>query len=155
MDQEMKEYLDRKLASLAMKDDVEKLRQETKANFRQLREEDKTSITELRKETQTVLDQSNQVLASFAQQIKEAESLREQMKQVERFGEQIGQVESLRDEIKQMAEMITALSGKVSESLVERREPLVPATPVPYEDLEKRIRELEARVKTLEKMVLP
>ena len=135
MDQEMKEYLDRKLASLAMKDDVEKLRQETKANFRQLREEDKTSITELRKETQAVLDQSNQILASSAQQIKEAESFR--------------------DEIKQMAEMMAALSGKVSEGFVAWKEQLAPATPVSYEDLEKRIRELEARVKTLEKMVLP
>ena len=131
----MKEYLDRKLANLAMRDDVEKLRQESKANFRQWREEDKSSITELRKEIQAVLDQSNQILASSAQQIKEAE----------RF----------RDEIKEMAEVITALSGKVSEGFAAWTEQPAPATPVSYEDLEKRIRELEARVESLEKMVLP
>ncbi len=131
----MKEYLDRRLSSLATKDDIEKMRQETKAHFRQWREDDKTNVAELRKETQTVVDQSNQVLASSLQQIKE--------------------VESLRDEMKQMAEMIMALSGKVSEGFVERKGEAAPATTASFADLEMRIRELEARLKTLEKMVLP
>jgi len=69
--------------------------------------------------------------------------------------QQIKEVESLRDEMKQMAEMITALSGKVSEGFVERKGEAAPATIPSFPDLEMRIRELEARVKTLEKMVLP
>jgi len=57
--------------------------------------------------------------------------------------------------MKQMAEMITALSGKVSEGLVERKGEAAPAITASFPDLEMRIRELEARVKALEKMLLP
>jgi methyl-accepting chemotaxis protein len=135
MDQEMKEYLERRLLTLAAKDDVEKLRQEVKANFRQLTEEGKTNISEWKRETQTVIDQSNRILTSSLQQIKEVGSLGEQ--------------------VKQMAEMIAALDGKITKSLMERKEELGPASPVSYADLENKIKELEAKVKTLEKMVLP
>jgi methyl-accepting chemotaxis protein len=135
MDQEIKEYLERRLLTLAAKDDVEKLRQEVKANFRQLTEEGKTNISEWKRETQTVIDQSNRILTSSLQQIKEVGSLGEQ--------------------VKQMAEMIAALDGKITKSLTERKEELGPAAPVSYADLENKIKELEAKVKTLEKMVLP
>ena len=46
MDNETKEYLERKLFVLATKDDVEKLRQETKSNFRQVKEEDRANLLE-------------------------------------------------------------------------------------------------------------
>jgi DNA anti-recombination protein RmuC len=49
MDKETKEYLDRKLLSLAQKEDIEKLRQETKVNFRQLKEEGKQTLEEREK----------------------------------------------------------------------------------------------------------
>jgi uncharacterized protein (UPF0305 family) len=155
MDQEMKEYLDRKLLSLATKDDVEKLRQETKANFHQLKEEDKTNIMEWRRETQTVIDLSNQVLTSSLQQIKEMEGLREQIKKMESLKEQMKQTEGLKEEIRQMAEKITALDGKTIEGFAKLKETQVPMAAVSYADLEKKIKELEAKVKTLEKMVLP
>ena len=57
--------------------------------------------------------------------------------------------------MKQMAEMITALGGKVSEGFVERKGEAASATIPSFPDLEMRIRELEARVKALDKMVLP
>jgi uncharacterized protein YdhG (YjbR/CyaY superfamily) len=57
MDQEIMEYLDRKLLGLTTKEDLEKLRQETKSNFRQLREENKNQILEWRQEIKAVLEQ--------------------------------------------------------------------------------------------------
>jgi hypothetical protein len=47
MDQETKEYLDRKLLNSVRREDVEKMRQETKASFKQLKEENRTQWIEL------------------------------------------------------------------------------------------------------------
>jgi len=46
MDQEIKDYLERKLTLLATKDDIEKIRQEANANFRKLKEENKSQTTD-------------------------------------------------------------------------------------------------------------
>jgi predicted nuclease with TOPRIM domain len=129
MDKEMKGYFDQKLLGLATKDDVEKLRQETKANFRQLKEDSKTNLAEWRQETQSAFDQSN------LQRIKE----------VERIGEQI----------KQMAEEVAALHGKIKEGFTEVKEELGSMIKFSYADLEKKINALEVRIKALEKMVFP
>ena len=51
MDKETREYLDQKHVTLAGKDDIEKLRQETKASFRHVREENKTQLQEWKEET--------------------------------------------------------------------------------------------------------
>ena len=50
MDEEIKEYLDRKLLGLTSKEDLEKLRQEMKSSFRQLRDENKNQVLESRQE---------------------------------------------------------------------------------------------------------
>jgi gas vesicle protein len=50
MDEETREYLDRKLLGIIFKEDLEKLRQEMKSSFRQLREENKNQILESRQE---------------------------------------------------------------------------------------------------------
>ena len=57
MDQEIKDYLERKLTVLATKDDIEKIRQETNANFRKLKEENKTQATEWTQEIKGDLEQ--------------------------------------------------------------------------------------------------
>ena len=57
MDQETKQYLERILVGLTTKEDLEKLRQETKSNFRQLKEESKNQILEWRQEVKADLDQ--------------------------------------------------------------------------------------------------
>ena len=57
MDQETRDYLDRKLLMLARKEDIEKLRQETKVNFRQWKEENTTQILEGIQEIKTGLEQ--------------------------------------------------------------------------------------------------
>ncbi len=46
MDQETKDYLDRRLLALTKKEDVEKLRQESKSGFRQLKDETRAQIVE-------------------------------------------------------------------------------------------------------------
>ena len=50
MDDEIKEYLERKLLGLTSKEDLEKLRQEMKSSFRVLREENRNQILESRQE---------------------------------------------------------------------------------------------------------
>jgi exonuclease VII large subunit len=54
MDQET---LDRKLLGLSTKEDLEKLRQEMKSNFRQLREENKNQVLEWRQEVKADFEQ--------------------------------------------------------------------------------------------------
>jgi len=57
MEKETKEYLDRKFLGLVTRDDVEKLRQEVKANFRQVKEESRAQIQEGRQETKSDIEQ--------------------------------------------------------------------------------------------------
>jgi uncharacterized phage infection (PIP) family protein YhgE len=57
MDQETKDYLDRKLLTLSRKEDIEKLRQETKANFRQWKDENTTQVLEGIQEIRSGLEQ--------------------------------------------------------------------------------------------------
>jgi len=57
MDLETKEYLERMLLGLTTKEDLEKLRQESKSNFRQLKEENKNQVLEWRQEVKAELEQ--------------------------------------------------------------------------------------------------
>jgi uncharacterized phage infection (PIP) family protein YhgE len=57
MDGETKEYLERMLLGLITKEDIEKLRQETKSNFRQLKEENKNQILEWKQEVKSDFEQ--------------------------------------------------------------------------------------------------
>jgi len=57
MDLETKEYLERILLGLTTKEDIEKLRQETKSNFRQLKEENKNQILEWKQEVKSDFEQ--------------------------------------------------------------------------------------------------
>ena len=57
MDQETKEYLEKILRGLAAKEDLEKLRQETKSNFRQLKEENKNQVLEWKQEVRADFEQ--------------------------------------------------------------------------------------------------
>jgi hypothetical protein len=57
MDQETREYLERLLQGLTTKEDLEKLRQETKSNFRQLKEENKNQVLEWKQEVKSDFEQ--------------------------------------------------------------------------------------------------
>jgi hypothetical protein len=56
MDKETKEYLDKILLGLTAKEDLEKLRQEMKSNFRQLKEENSKQILEWRQEVKADIE---------------------------------------------------------------------------------------------------
>jgi hypothetical protein len=57
MDKEMKEYFEQKFLVFATKDDIQKVRQESKANLRQLKEEDRDQIVEWRQEIKSDFEQ--------------------------------------------------------------------------------------------------
>jgi hypothetical protein len=185
MDQEMKEYLDRKLLSLATKDDVEKLRQETNANFRKWKEENKGQVTEwkqeikadmeqlmkskeivmdplqemmkdglqrIRIESQSALDQLRLVIDSSLRQVQATHSWEETRSNIDLLREGVNKFQ---DQIKKVAEDITTLDGKIRGGFTEVKDELGSMIKFSYSDLEKKLSSLEARVKTLEKMVLP
>ena len=180
MDQEMKEYLDRRLNLLASKDDIEKIRQETNANFRKLKEENKNQATEwkqeikgdleqltkskglepdliqetmkeglmkIRVESQSAIDQLKQTMDSSLQRMKEAGE-----------GQAIHSREGMdkfQDQMKKLSKDMVALEEKIRGGFTGVKDELGSMIKFSYSDLEKKLTELEARVKTLEKMVLP
>ncbi len=235
MDKEMMELLEQKLFVLAKRDDVEKLRQETNANFRKLKEENKEfvlgwiegikaeletlqregkvdlgpiredmkeEITKLEEKIESILFRSTQTMESFLQKMKEeSNSSIHQFKQeigsnlqvtkeetiatLLRSGQEIGSslqlireegrthfiqskeemrvdldrleagVGNLNSQIGRAIEEITTLNEKIKEGFIEVREELGSMIRFSYADLEKRFATLEARVKALEKLVLP
>jgi hypothetical protein len=195
MDKETREYLEPKLLILAQKDDVEKLRQETKANFRQVKEENKTQILEWKEEIKGAIEQSRK------ERIAEADSLREELKtRLQKFEEEtktaldqagketlfhlqlLGEggkahiasslnssregtkadmdrlregIGGLTEKTSKMTEEIGGLSEKIKEGFAEIKQELGSMIRFSHADLEKKLNALEARVKALEKMVLP
>jgi len=185
MDQEMKEYFDRKLLGLATKDDVEKVRQETNANFRKLKEENKGQVTEwkqevkadieqlakektvetgpiqeivreglqrIRMESQSALDQLRLVIDSSLRQAQATHSWEETKSNIDLLREGMNKFQ---DQIKKVSEDLTTLDGKIGGGFAEVKDELGSMIKFSYSDLEKKLSSLEARVKTLEKMVLP
>jgi len=213
MDEKTKEYLDRSLLGLTAKEDLEKLRQEMKSNFRQLKEENKNQILEWKQEVkaaidllsgerrvdvgpireeisqglqkaelgaQSALNRANEFVTSLLQGIKEevranidrsrqelgstlqmikdegvnsvSDLRREMSADSNRFGEN---VDGFREEVRKVADEMTALNQKIKEAFTEVKEELGSMIRFSYADLEKRLTTLEARIKSLEKMVLP
>ena len=200
MDREMREYLDQKLLVLATKDDVEKLRQESRANLRQLREEidlireeAKEGFQKVRLEIQSTYDQANRAIDQSLQRFREEgaaqviqwreefkadigllsegmDRLQQQVKGMEEGAAQVIQwreefkagigtvrerMDRLQQQVKQMAEEFATLDARIKEGFTEVKEELGSMIKFSYADLEKRFNALEARVKALEKMVLP
>ena len=209
MDQKTKEYWDRSLIGLTAKEDLEKLRQEMKSNFRQLREESKNQILEWKQEVKGAIDRfsgekgidagsireeinqglqkaeleaqsafnrANEFVTSLLQRIKE-----EVRADIDRSRQELGatllmikeegvnnvsdlrremsadghRVDGLREEIRKVADEMTALNQKIKDAFTEVKEELGSMIRFSYADLEKRLTTLEARIKSLEKMVLP
>ena len=180
MDQEIKDYLERKLTVLATKDDIEKIRQETNANFRKLKEENKTQATEwtqeikgdleqltkskglepdliqetmkeglmkIRVESQSAIDQLKQTMDSSLQRMKEAG-------EGQAIHSRAG-IDKFQDQMKKIEENMVTLEEKIREGFTGVKDELGSMIKFSYSDLEKKLTELEVRVKTLEKMVLP
>ncbi len=107
MDKETKEYLDRISLGLVAKEDLEKLRQETKSSFRQLKEENKTQILEWRQEIKADLEQLKKegkvdiqpIIEEFRKEIGELK-----IENRSAFDQSIQKMESLLEKIKEEAE---------------------------------------------------
>jgi len=180
MDQEIKDYLERKLTLLATKDDIEKIRQETNANFRKLKEENRSQATEwrqevrgdleqltkskglepdllqetmkeglmkIRVESQSAIDQLKQTMDSSLQRMKEAG-------EGQAIHSRAG-IDKFQDQMKKIEENMVTLEEKIREGFAGVKDELGSMIKFSYSDLEKKLAALEARVKTLEKMVLP
>jgi hypothetical protein len=235
MDKELMEFFEQRLMVFAKRDDVERLRQETSANFRKLKEENKelilgwiegikaemeglrkearvdigpiredikeemkklelkiqstllqsiqsieSSLQKMKEETSTAIQQSKTEVGSNLQMIKEetntailqsrqeiasslqlmreegranlAQSGEETKAELNRLGEGMG---NLNDQIRAAIQEITALNEKIKEGFNEVKEELGSMIKFSYADLEKRFGTLEARLKALEKLVLP
>ena len=139
MDKETREYLDQRYTGLAQKEDLEKLRQETKASFRQLKEEGKTQLLEWKQEVITAL-----------------EELRKQWGAETRadLGELKAGMSQTQDQAKQLVTEVGTLNGKVRAGMVEVKEELGAMIKFSYADLERKLNALEARIQVLEKIVL-
>jgi hypothetical protein len=85
MDQETKDYLDRKLCVVVKKEDIEKLRQETKATVRQFREENRTQLLEgiqgIKSDLERWLREERETLISIQAEVKEKRPLLDQWSQ--------------------------------------------------------------------------
>jgi len=183
MDKETLEYLDQKWFGLATKEDIEKLRQETKAGFRPIPpalEEVKEGLRKLQTETQSTLDQTNLKVESLLQQAREEtrvafdqankgmNSLLQTVVQEERqsftsaVGETQKEIEHLNagagkidEQIGGLIEEMTTLSGTIRGGFKEIKEELGAMIKFSSADLEKKIHALETRIKALEKIVFP
>jgi exonuclease VII large subunit len=108
MDPETKEYLERILLGLTGKEDLEKLRQETKSNFRQLKEESKNQILEWKQEVKADFEQlrkrgsegADPILKEFREGIQEIKAETRSA-----FDQAIQKMEALLQEIKEEREI--------------------------------------------------
>jgi len=191
MDQETKDYLERKLTLLATKDDIEKIRQETSANFRKLKEENKNQVAEwrqeikadmekitpnrnieigpiqeemkdgfmrIRVESQSAFDQLKQTMDSSIQRLKETgevQAFRSKEETKSAMDQLKEGMEKFQSEMKKIGEEMVSINQEIKEGFTGVKDELGSMIKFSYSDLEKKLGALEARVKTLEKMVLP
>ena len=115
MDQETKELLQSILLGVANKEDLEKLRQETKSNFRQLKEESKNQVLEWRQEVKTELEQLRKVDAGGADPIRKEfrDGIQELKTETQSAVDQsIQKVEALLQDLKEEREAASAGVGE-------------------------------------------
>lgn len=182
MDPETKDYLERRLLGLALREDIEKLRQEFKVNFKQLREEEKANLNEWREEFKKELEKfgkegkneiepiQEMVTQDFERIRKEVQNLFEQfnsfkeelksiidqsVNEMRASPQALEGIESIKKGMEPLMDEVALLREKVKEGFVETREELGSMMKFSYADLEKRLNALEARIKVLEKMVFP
>jgi arginyl-tRNA synthetase len=180
MDHEVKDYLDQRLTLLATKDDIEKIRQETNANFRKLKEEHKSQAMEWRQEIKAdmkkITPSSSMEIGPIREEMKEwvrkiedgnqfaLSQFRQTMDSFLQGMKETGEAPATHsregmgrflDQMKKIEENMVTLEEKIREGFAGVKDELGSMIKFSYSDLEKKMAALEARVKTLEKMVLP
>jgi len=111
-------------------------------------------LQRVKDEVRLDIDRSRQELGSTLQMIKDegANNVSDLRREMSSDG---NRVDGLREETKRIAEEMTALNQKIKEAFTEVKDELGSMIRFSYADLEKRLTTLEARIKSLEKMVLP
>ena len=115
-------------------------------------------LQRIKEEVRADIDRSRQELGSTLQMIKDegVNNVSDLKREMSADGNRFGQsVDGLREEIRKVADEMTALNQKIKEAFTEVKEELGSMIRFSYADLEKRLTTLEARIKSLEKMVLP
>jgi hypothetical protein len=137
---------------------LQKMKEETSTAIQQSKTEVGSNLQMIKEETNTAILQSRQEIASSLQLMREegranlAQSGEETKAELNRLGEGMG---NLNDQIRAAIQEITALNEKIKEGFNEVKEELGSMIKFSYADLEKRFGTLEARLKALEKLVLP
>ncbi len=133
---------------------LQKAEQEAQSALNRANEFITSLLQRIKEEVRTDIDRSRQELGSTLQMIKDegvsnVSDLRREM------SADSNRVDGLREEIRKMADEMTALNQKIKDAFTEVKEELGAMMRFSYADFEKRLVTLEARIKSLEKMVLP
>ncbi len=159
---------------------IDLLSGERRIDISPIREEINQGLKKAELEAQSALNRANEFITSFLQGVKE-----EVRADIDRSRQELGStlqmikdegvnsisdlrrgmsadstrfvesVDGLREEIRKVADETTALNQKIKDAFTEVKEELGSMIRFSYADLEKRLTTLEARIKSLEKMVLP
>jgi len=111
-------------------------------------------LQHIKEEVRGDIDRSRQELGSTLRTIKD-ESVNNVSDLRREMSADSDRMDGLREEIRKVADEMTALNQKIKEAFTEVKEELGSMIRFSYADLEKRLTTLEARIKSLEKMVLP
>ena len=130
-----------------IKADMEKITQNRTIEIGPIREEMKEWVRKIEDGTQFGLSQFRQAMDSSLQRMKETGEPHETHSRegMDRF----------LDQMKKIEENMVTLEEKIREGFTGVKDELGSMIKFSYSDLEKKLAALEARVKTLEKMVLP
>lgn len=137
---------------------LQKMKEETNSSIHQSKQEIGSNLQTMREETNATILQSRQEMVSSLQLIREegganlTQSQEETRVQLDRLGEKVG---DLSHQIRKTIEEIMALNEKSKAGFNEVKEELGSMIKLSYADLERRFSTLEARIKALEKLVLP
>ncbi len=111
-------------------------------------------LQRIKEEVQADIDRSRQELGSTLQMIKDegVNNVSDLRREMSAAG---NRVDGLQEEIRKIADEMTPLNQKIKDAFTEVKEELGAMMRFSYADFEKRLTTLEARIKSLEKMVLP
>jgi len=118
----------------------------------------KEGLLKVRMENQSALDQFKQTMESFLQRLKQTgdvQAFRSKEEAKSAMDQLREGMEKFQGQMKKIGEDMVSLDEKIREGFTGVRDELGSMIKFSYSDLEKKLASLEARVKTLEKMVLP
>jgi cytochrome c556 len=118
----------------------------------------KDGLMRVRVETQSALDQLKQTMDSFLQRMKETgdvQAFRSKEETKSALDQLKEGMERFQGEMKKIGEEMVSINQEIKEGFAGVKDELGSMIKFSYSDLEKKMAALEARVKSLEKMVLP